>query len=504
MSYYLPPAGIDDFSRSAKAEELKSAWHERTLEILGYIMGLREIDGEKNTRVSPLFYDHVSDKSGVPDSPPVKIPWSGFPLRLEKWFNPSSPDVRDEMNRTAEQLLEQKLLLKSGNNNYKHFSAPFRIQDEYCEWHVVRNKLDGSIKKIFFTCEPPEYWEFLAEHDRGLLVQLYRELLDQPDIQESDLFWHQDVFVQTGENTVRRKHGANTYNRFNKWNTESGAIHLTHPANSLFAEIFLASDSTLGWPVSPSPSGKIEVDSLMCCAGVGGINRSSDPLILAGVYNFAKDNKSVALANPIGLYMMPFQLDLLDPDGNQIGDEALKVVRASEDNSKWLRVEIAPPAGATYTLDQCLLGGEPLLYGGQIANLVTMAIFGVAKTIPGKEKKAINSCPSFCCTHPKHPLFKGTFSTKNSATCPSISQEEWDIEAYDIPQEANFADVNILAHTKGNFKGIKEAASADNAADNFGDNIEIAADLDETSGPISKLGSGRGVLPIDSTAPELF
>ena len=29
------------------------------------------------------------------------------------------------------------------------------------------------------------------------------------------------------------------YNRLNKWNTTHGAMHLTHPANNLFAEIVL-------------------------------------------------------------------------------------------------------------------------------------------------------------------------------------------------------------------------------------------------------------------------
>ncbi len=35
------------------------------------------------------------------------------------------------------------------------------------------------------------------------------------------------------------------YNPYNKWNTTDGVVHLTHPANSLRAEINLAGDGTV-------------------------------------------------------------------------------------------------------------------------------------------------------------------------------------------------------------------------------------------------------------------
>ena len=42
------------------------------------------------------------------------------------------------------------------------------------------------------------------------------------------------------------RYRAGDYNPRNIWNTERGAVHLTHPANSLFAEVVLASDGTIG------------------------------------------------------------------------------------------------------------------------------------------------------------------------------------------------------------------------------------------------------------------
>lgn len=41
-------------------------------------------------------------------------------------------------------------------------SCVFLPQDEYCEWSVTRNS-DNKITRIDFTCEGPEYWEYLGK-----------------------------------------------------------------------------------------------------------------------------------------------------------------------------------------------------------------------------------------------------------------------------------------------------------------------------------------------------
>lgn len=63
------------------------------------------------------------------------------------------------------------------------------------------------------------------------------------------------------------------------------------------------------------------------------MNRSSDPLIGAGVNAFARNGLSVTLANPVGLfYMQTIGIDgLRDPAGAPIGTESLRLVRASPD-----------------------------------------------------------------------------------------------------------------------------------------------------------------------------
>jgi hypothetical protein len=420
---YLAPAGIDDFGQAKDPEAARQGWHAQVSSIIAQV--------QKGKRSSPLFYDQLADASGVPDSDPQGVPWNGFPLRLDKWYADSAPSsARRLANAAADTLLRGPDFGFFTDKAGQHaITLPFRVQDEYCEWFIDRTD-DGAITRISFTCEPPEYWSYLASQDFDLVVKLYRTLLGTDAVQKADLQWATDVF-DGGGNTVYQ---AGDYNPWNDWNTVRGAVHLTHPANSLFAEIQLASDSSLGWPVAPGPGAPIDAQALMCCAGVGGINRSSDPLILQGVYGFASQGKSVALFNPIGLYMNAFSLGgLLDPEGNPIQASAVKRIRQSTDGARVLRVEVTPPPGASYTLDQCTLDGEALAFGGQIARAITMRLFAVAKTIPGEKPRKVTSCPTFCCTYPPHPAFRGTFGAGQGRTCTNLGSDDWAAEFFDIP-----------------------------------------------------------------------
>lgn len=422
MDRYLAPAGVDDFARAADPEGLRDAWHD---EVTGFLRYVRQ--RATNDLASPLFYDQLADRSGVPDGTPQGIPWNGFPLRLTKWFGAAGDDAL----RAAEVVMH-KPFFGWFHEDGTSIEAPFRVQDEYCEWHVERD--GNAIKRISFTCEPPEYWEFLARHDFDLVHALYKELLHDETIPADELRWPHDVYERDGNGQLQLRYRTGDYNPRNVWNTERGAIHLTHPANSLFAEIYLASDGTLGWPIAPDAQGSVDELELMCCAGRGGINRSSDPLIMRGVFSFARQGLSIALANPIGLYMAPITLaGLLDPDENPIGPAAMSVPRKSSDGSRILRMEIAVPEGAAYTLDQCTYEGMPLQFGGQIARDMTMRLFGVAKKIPGRNARKVRTCPQFCCAHPQHLQFRGTFPFGRFASCADVQADDWQQEAFDIP-----------------------------------------------------------------------
>src|SRR5262249_13172787 len=142
-----------------------------------------------------------------------------------------------------------------------------RLQDEYLEWFVNRNAA-GKITSVHFTCEAWDYFEFLAARAPARVLDLYRNFVD-PSIQMADLF-----------------SADGSYSRLNKWNTALGAMHLTHNANNLFAEIFLAASAT----VRREQDGVELTQSipLINCGEYGDPARDSDPKIGAAVNALAR------------------------------------------------------------------------------------------------------------------------------------------------------------------------------------------------------------------------
>ena len=253
-----------------------------------------------------------------------------------------------------------------------------RPLDEYCEWRVERDPATGRIRRVTFTSEPPEYWTAIFggeitfdadnicrfEGNPKFATELYRELTGQPV--ETD-----DLRVRTPFAGYKR----GDYNPYNKWNTTHGIVHLCCPPNSISAEIKLGGDATVlygradGTPVT-SP------DELICCALYGGVNRNSDPTIGATVNALARLGAMITLVNPIGLYM-----DDVDTSGWSLPDgilpaDCVRIVRGEPGRIERLVVEVPPETGRT--LGDLLIGGEPLRYGGQIAECITVKLVGGA------------------------------------------------------------------------------------------------------------------------------
>jgi hypothetical protein len=404
--FYRPPADIDDFARRpALAETLRHDWHT-------FISGtIRE------RAASGLFYDAESDPT--PADPPARrpIPWNGFPRSIWQWFNADAdPDGKARAFAAAETLRDLGQVSLASGAAMTLFE---RQQDEYCEWHVDRNAA-GGIVRIAFTSEGPEYFERLAAVDLSLVGDLYREHVN-PAVKDADLAWPEDV-LSRGQVVFAK----GRYNRWNRWNTQQGAMHLTHRANTLGAQIYLAADSTVQYPVAPSPASTLPT-RLICCARFGGVNRSSDPLIGAGVNGLARSGLAVTVGNPVGLYIQEVSLGgLRDPHGAPIGGAALRVVRGSPDGSLILRAEVVPPAGAAYTLDQCTFEGEPLTGGGQIARRITMVLFGLAKAIAGRTAEQAG-CAGKCCRKQDTGGFLKDVGP--GADCSSLTPAEWEEDA---------------------------------------------------------------------------
>lgn len=382
-SQYQAPAGIDDAARGTDPEALRNAWHEV---VSGFIAQAKRTE-------TGFFYDQLADAVNIPNSAPSLIPWAAYPKWITTVFDGfSGPFDEAAADAFAETLASAGLYTKTSAGLFKLSSWSMRIQDEYCEWSLVRQGND--IVAMQFTAEPPEYWETLFSEDPKLVVTLYRELLKTNAVQENDLRFAEDHY--RSQDSVLKK---DAYNRYNKWNVgPSGLIHLTERANTLGAEITLAADGSVDW--TSAGAGPTE-QALICCAQFGDPARHSDPRIGWTVNDLVSNSGAcAALADPVGLYMTPFDLDdLLDPDGHPIGHDALSFPRRSADGSRILRAEVRVPAGATYGLQDCTLSGHKLRFGGPIARRITMGLYAVAKIIPGHVRDQ-SACRGFCCPHP--------------------------------------------------------------------------------------------------------
>jgi hypothetical protein len=258
-----------------------------------------------------------------------------------------------------------------GSPQYAEAEAPIqpgknRDQDEYLEWFV--NRQAGKIISVHFTCEAYDYFQFLAQHARPKVVELYKTFIGS-QVQEADLFPN------------------NEYDVLNKWNTQLGAMHLTHPANNLFAEVFLAASAT----VRRRRNGA-DLTADIRCGDYGAFTRNSDPAIGAGVNALARDGRRITLANPVGLYMASFDGNGLTLNGQQAGG-FFKVVRGAFPFGLRAVYELPPNYAAQgLTVSDVKIGSTPIKFGGQLAERITMHLVGVASVAQDVHNVPVSVC----------------------------------------------------------------------------------------------------------------
>jgi len=233
------------------------------------------------------------------------------------------------------------------------------VQNEYCEWRVVRNAA-GKITKVTFTTETPEYWEQLWAVDRARVVALYRSLVS-PAVMEADL------------------HVGGAYRRRNHWNDGDGIVHLIQSINTLSAALGLAQGSATTPaplftgtppPAPPTPSARDNHEM------PPGPNTSVDPRALYDVAALVRKPLSVTLREPIGLYIAGYDdTGWTKPSGDPV-DDYWTIVRGAP--GQILRLEYQVPPADGFVVGDIRIGGRRIEWGGQIAEHVTVSIAGVA------------------------------------------------------------------------------------------------------------------------------
>jgi hypothetical protein len=353
LTRFDPPAGIDDLD----TEPLRKAWSDKISSM---------INGNKASLQARLganpaqFFNERTDPKNMADRVEQDIIWQGFPRLLEKQFGE---------NTTA--------AFSHAEDNTPGANARKASQDEYLEWHVTRDNTPAKkIVRVEFTCEGPEYWQFLAEKTPDKVVALYKKHVS-PSVVKGDLFT-----------------AANVYKPLNKWNTGSCAMHLIQPNNTLGAEVNIGAFATIkrkradGTPIT-------DADELIRCAGFGAPGRASDPHIGDVVNGLARQGYSVTIKNPIGLYIHKIDLTgFKKPDGTPVSSAYFKITRGSA--GRGLRAIFEVPSGETsgghpFVVSDIAIGGVKIAFGGQIAKHISIKLTGVAV-----EKGKINN-PTFLC-----------------------------------------------------------------------------------------------------------
>ncbi len=326
LERFDPPGFLEDYNAAQKA-----AWSEFMSEQFDAAVQGRpeelEFDGPREQ-----FYNPMKTDTDEMDKQVVDITWTAFPK------NVTVGSVSDLQR-------------------WRRADASRDVQDEYCEWSVERDPVTQKITRVTFTCEGPEYWQFLAQSAPDVVLELYRQYIDHA-IELEDLFDAQG-----------------RYSPRNRWNnsTVTGAMHLIQINNTLGAEIELAGGSSVVREID----GRLLTgeQELIRCGNYGGVNRHSDPHIGALVNSLTRQKADVTLANPVGLYFDDLNTAGWEaPDGSD-PKSYWRYLRGAE--GKRVRAVYEVPAGKGFVVGEIRIGGRSIEFGAQIADFITMKLTGV-------------------------------------------------------------------------------------------------------------------------------
>lgn len=180
------------------------------------------------------------------------------------------------------------------------------------------------------------------------------------------------------------------YNPRNKWNvsTEGAPVHLIQNNNNLHAAVELAGAATIVRVIDGRP--KVAEQELILCSRFGEKRRNSDPHIGAGINELARMNADVTLADPAGLYISDFTpAGWTTPDDTDAKD-FWTYTRGGPGHR--LRGVYEVPAEKDYVVGDIEIKGEPIRFGAQIADFVSVKITGLACRFGESEGKPFTVC----------------------------------------------------------------------------------------------------------------
>lgn len=366
-----------------------------------YVSGLDDAWSERLTGWVQLICSAPGHKahSVVPGPPgggwtPEEVPWHGTPESLHKWFDGSDNTDQDVENAARTLQSHTVGFRRRGDGVYEPVERVYRPHDEYCEFHEHRDAAN-RLTKVTFTCEHADRWLFLAEKDPDLVLDLYRKLLGEK-VRREEIMWAEDIYVPdprepTGWAIAFPKH---TYDPWNIWNTQRGAIHSTHPANTLVKAIALMVGASI---LRQDGQGQLLTDAndVLCASGFGDPNRASDPAVGGFVNQLVREGRQISLGKAPAIYIGELRTDLID------GAENAWTIERGEGN-RILRATFTVPDGAAVTS------------GAQVARLVSLRAPFASRPRPQNSKPKPQPIIGKCFPHPSHESYSGVFTAEDS------------------------------------------------------------------------------------------
>jgi hypothetical protein len=317
VTRYDTPAGLRDVPEGSSFYD---AWH-------GYVNGA------------------VSAFSGSPWIDPVLVDADVVTVRTLSWIGfPRATLTVDRRDDRAQGFADAEQAEEAGPP--KQWRPK---QFEYFEWYTTRDAT-GKVTKVAFSTETPQYFVELAKVDKERVVALYQEHVD-PAVQWTELV-----------------DADGTYDPFNRWTTIDGIMHYVNGINLLHLAIGLAQRGAkltfVGGPGLAPARDNFEFPIQE--------TNAADDYIPREVAGLGRSGFDITVREPVGLYIDGWDdTGWTKPDGSPVGDY-WRITRGRP--GAVLRLEYEVPYEEGFVVGDILIGGRPVLHGGQLAESMTSSL----------------------------------------------------------------------------------------------------------------------------------
>jgi len=351
------PGYLDDLDAAGLA-----AWAERLQET---VKSAAEAGKAQWNRLPAIVPDGTPGLGGI-----ASIEWPPDPIRILDYLPNEDPG---EVGEFLDWMMPKGQL------------GRILTHEEYLEWRVVRK--DGVIQRIEMTCETPDYMAHVAGHNPERLLKLAAEFSGEEKADAQDIFGVKNYKSLTPEKRFKafwERHVAESgIPTSNYANGTKAMLCMSQRVNSLAAAVNLAVRAAYPWGTAEGPlSGPQAI--------VGGqwaqACRNSDPNIADTIVRAVFGGLQIALVDPAGIYMLPYETDQVTLDGAPLPPSWLNYSRGSRagDNPTgrdlYQRLVIKPPAGSDKTIEDLRdANGDPIRHGLQLARHQSVSILYRAK-----------------------------------------------------------------------------------------------------------------------------